>query len=84
MHIVLPLINVKTFLSIGVKKMLHTVSYLCPCYETLGAMPNLFGKVLLLNRGTRQHSRNTHGSDLMKPFDHILVHLKNKNREPGM
>ena len=47
-------------------------------------MPNLFGKILLLNLKAGQHSWNTHGSDFIKPFDHILVHLKNKNKERGM
>ena len=78
-QIVLPLIHSTTFLSKGVKKMLHTIWYSCPCYESLEAMPNLFGNILLLNLSRRQHSRNTHGSGLIKQFDHILVHLKNKN-----
>ena len=38
---------------------------------------------LLLNLNTGQHSWNTHGSGFIKPFHHILVHLKNKNMEPS-
>ena len=40
LHIALPLIHIRTSWSIGVQKILHTISYLCPCYETPKAMPN--------------------------------------------
>ena len=76
----LPLIHVAMFLSIGVKKIFHTLWRSCPCYETPEDVPNLFGKILLLNLSTGQHSWNMHGSDFIKPFDHTFVHLKNKNR----
>ena len=84
LHIALPLIHIRTFLSIGIKKILHTIWYLCPCFETPEAMPNQFDKILLLNLSTGQHSWKTHGAGFMKPFDHIFPLLKNKNREPSM
>ena len=56
LHIVLPLIHIITFLSIGVKKILHTIWYLCPCNETPKVMRKQFGKILLFNLSTGQHS----------------------------
>ena len=84
LHIVVPLIHIITFLSIGVKKILHTIWYLCPCNETPEAMPKQFGKILLFNLSMGQHSWKTHGRGFLKPFDHIFVLLKNKNWEPAM
>ena len=84
LHIVVPLIPIKRVLSIRVKKILRTIGYLCPCYETPEAMPNLLHKILLLNLSTGQHSWNTQSRGFMKPFDHIFVHFKNKRREGGI
>ena len=39
LHIVLPLIHIRTFLSIGLKKILHTIWYSRLCNETPEAMP---------------------------------------------
>ena len=84
LHIALPLVHIKTLLSIGAKKILHTIWYSCPCNETPEAMPTQFGKILLFNLSTGQHSWKTHGRGFLKAFDHICVLLNITNKEPGM
>ena len=61
LHTVLPAIHIRTLFSIGVKKIVHTIWYSCPCYVTPAAMSNQFIKILLLNLSMGQHSWKTHG-----------------------
>ena len=37
LHTVFPLIRIQTFFSIGVKKILDTIWYSCPCYKRLSS-----------------------------------------------
>ena len=81
LYMALSLIHIKTFLSARIKKILDTIWYSHPCYETPEAMSGQSIPSLLLNLGMGQDSSKMHGRGFIKAFDHIFVLLKNKNMQ---